>query len=128
MLALGRWGLMYICGNRSYFTGGKVTISGYDNAWMSEIIDTFELDATSSTNGSWMMAPFNLSIPRESASSGCRRQPDSALGKNQWKYQENDAVTSDPQTGNFPETYTLKTTHTRSVSPQCQQHCLRRRQ
>ncbi len=113
-LTVGRWGIgCTTVGNRSYFTGGKVTISGYNNAWMTEIVDAFELDAASSTNGSWMMAPFNLSVPRESTSAVA---VDGGLivaggwAKTNGKYQGNDAVDifSDPHTGTTSETYTLK--------------------
>ena len=113
-LTVGRWGIgCATVGNRSYFTGGKVTISGYNNAWMTEIVDTFELDDSSSTNGSWAMAPYNLSTPRESTTAVAVSGALIVAGgwkKENGKYQGDDTVDvfSDPQTGTTSETYTLK--------------------
>lgn len=42
--------------------GGKVTVSGYDNAWTSPIIDQYD-----PTAGLWQQASYNLSHGRESA-------------------------------------------------------------
>ncbi len=113
-LTLGRWGIgCTTVGNRSYFTGGKVTISGYDNAWMTGIIDTFELDASSSTNGSWRMAPFNLSIPRESTSAvaiGGGLLVAGGWKKANGKYQGDNTVDifGDPQTAASSDVHTIK--------------------
>ena len=80
---------------RAHLTGGKVTVSGYDNAWMTGVIDAFELDAASSTQGSWQMMPFNLSVPRESttaAAVGGSLIVAGGWAKKQGKYQGDNTV------------------------------------
>lgn len=61
-LALPRWGIATAAvGGTCYFGGGKVTISGYQNAYTTAAVDTY------STSAGWRPAPFNLSVGRESA-------------------------------------------------------------
>ena len=61
-LSEGRWGIgcAAVDGN-IYFTGGKVTIHGYQDVYMSRMVDMF-----SSADKSWSLAPFNLTGGRES--------------------------------------------------------------
>ena len=61
-LSEGRWGIgcAAVDGN-IYFTGGKVTINGYQDVYMSRMVDMF-----SSADKSWSLAPFNLTGGRES--------------------------------------------------------------
>ena len=62
-LSTGRWGIACAAvGDEVFFAGGKVTISGYQDAYMSKHIDVF-----SSKSGGWSVAPYNLSVGRESA-------------------------------------------------------------
>ena len=62
-LSEGRWGIGCAEVNGSiFFVGGKVTIHGYQNAYMSRSIDVF-----STAEASWTLAPFNLTNARESA-------------------------------------------------------------
>ena len=63
-LSVGRWGIGWASTEREvFFTGGKVTISGYTDAFMTASVDVFEaLPAP----GHFRLAPFNLSQARES--------------------------------------------------------------
>lgn len=66
-LSVGRWGIgCATVGGRTFFTGGKVTISGYDNAYCVGSIDSFSASAGSTIDGTWTVAPYNLSVARES--------------------------------------------------------------
>jgi len=57
----GVWGTACVSsGSSVYYMGGKVTISGYDNAHMSSVINV------ASIGKGWSVAPFNLSRQRES--------------------------------------------------------------
>ena len=61
-LSSGRWGIGCAEVNGSiFFTGGKVTISGYQNAHMSRSVDVYNTALKS-----WSLAPYNLTGARES--------------------------------------------------------------
>jgi hypothetical protein len=67
-LSVGRWGIGVASavdaasgGPAVFFTGGKVTIQGYDNAFMTAAVDVFRPPA------GFARAPYNLSQARESA-------------------------------------------------------------
>jgi hypothetical protein len=70
-LSVGRWGIGCAnLGERAFFAGGKVTVSGYDNAWTTGVIDVFDASAyraAAAAEDVWGQAPYNLSVPRESA-------------------------------------------------------------
>ncbi len=60
-LSSGRWGIACAAVNGTiFFPGGKVTISGYRNAYMSSAIDMFDGEK-------WSVAEYKLTVPRESA-------------------------------------------------------------
>lgn len=62
-LSKGRWGITCAAVNNTiFFAGGKVTISGYQDVYMYNRIDAFD-----TTAAQWSVAPFNLSVGRESA-------------------------------------------------------------
>lgn len=61
-LSSGRWGVSCATvGSYVFFAGGKVTINGYKDCYMTEAIDQY------SPFRGWSRAPFNLSVPRESS-------------------------------------------------------------
>jgi len=62
-LSTGRWGITCATVKETiFFAGGKVTIHGYQDVYMTNRIDTFD-----GTAGQWSVAPYNLSVGRESA-------------------------------------------------------------
>ena len=62
-LSTGRWGITCATMNETiFFAGGKVTIHGYQDVYMTNHIDTFD-----GTAKQWSVAPHNLSVGRESA-------------------------------------------------------------
>ena len=65
-LSTGRWGITCATMNETiFFAGGKVTIHGYEDVYMTNHIDTFD-----GTAKQWSVAPYNLSVGRESAVAG----------------------------------------------------------